>query len=157
MKTHCWIVSVAVLLVCWPPVAAASELPMGGAKISVPVPRGVRDDPAGVIAASGRLSVVVPEPNKVTPVSFPDTFADTPAPQVDPSSDGFAVEGEATASHCPGYPVATHLTAAGSGEPCCPHCGGSRCGHSRSHCGRGWWRGRVKPCLQCSHWGYADL
>ncbi|MHC4403136.1 MAG: hypothetical protein ACYTG0_26030, partial [Planctomycetota bacterium] len=151
MKTTRFIVSVAVTLVALARISAAWGAPAegGGEPSTVVVP-----EPAS------------PAPDDATPASTPRVPFDPPPidpppfdpPSIDPSSSGFGIEGEPCKScRCPGDPVATHLTATGSGDRGCPHCGGSHGCRSRAPGLRGWWLGRVKPCLQRSHWGYANL
>jgi hypothetical protein len=157
MKITCLIVSVALALVALPPISAVAGAPAENDRSGVAVQREASVGPAGVIAAIGPPTVVVPEPYVLAAHNVPHIAPVTPDPQVDPSSDGFAAEGEAAPCKCPGDPVATHLTAAGSGDRCCPHCGVSHSCQCRAPGLRGWWLSRAKPCLQYSHWGYADL
>jgi hypothetical protein len=56
-------------------------------------------------------------------------------------------------------PLQYHSSAAAAiDQDCCPKCGKGYCGCPGSvPCGGNWWTRCIKPCLQESHWGYADL
>jgi hypothetical protein len=109
-----------------------------------------RSTPHEIVEADGSLRFVVPEPQIETSAKPLEMLG------VEVSWLSPLPQSEAGDCDCPCDPVATHVTAAGSGELCYPQ-GEVVCDNQPRPDGlEGWWLYTIKPSLQYSHWGYAN-